>query len=474
MKKLPPAANLSETPPNLSIVIDYYIKVSFFLSKQTVFAIMKLTISNESNNLIITVDVSESMTLEDFKAYVEAESDIPPNQQVLILNSKGLNGNSSTLQQLGVRSDDLIVLTTSNGISTSASTSAPVGSADSANSDAIDSQIELMRQQFLANPQMKNQLIQSNPQMESILNNPDQFKAVMKDQLQYFQQGGGRDDMSRARQEELRILEQDPDKPENQARILEIIRQEQIDKNMQLAYDIIPESFASVSMLYIKIKVNNYPVQAFVDSGAQQTIISPRLAERVGIDRLIDKRFVGEARGVGSSQILGKIHSVPIRIGDSEIDIPCSFMVIDTSVDLLFGLDMLKRHKCLIDLANNKLVVGSNIETEFLADHEIENNDLLGSSVGNKGQSLGFGGNIFSDSQHSVPNPVASSNESKKKPASSAAADAATKRQNTGSNKYKDEDIQQLMGLGFLRDQVIKALDACQGNLEMAASLLFQ
>lgn len=409
------------------------------------------------------MDVSESMTLEDFKAYVEAESDIPPSQQVLIVNSKSLSGNSSTLQQLGVKPDDLIML----NVTHTARTAPVTGSADSADSNAMDNQIELMRRQFLANPQMRNQLLQSNPQMESILNDPERFKTVMKDQLQYFQQGGGREDMSSSRQEELRVLEQDPDKPENQARILEIIRQEQIDKNMQLAYDIIPESFASVSMLYIKIKVNNNPVQAFVDSGAQQTIISPRLAEKVGIDRLIDRRFVGEARGVGSSQILGKIHSVPIRIGDSEIDIPCSFMVIDTSVDLLFGLDMLKRHKCLIDLANNKLVVGANIETAFLADHEIENNDLLGSSVGNKGQSLGFGGNIFSDA-------TSSSAESKKKPANSAAAEAAAKRQNTGSSKYKDEDIQQLMGLGFSRDQVVKALDACQGNMEMAASLLFQ
>lgn len=443
---------------------------------------MKLTVSNEVNNLIISVDISESMTFLDFKAYLEAESDIPPPDQIVIHNSKSLRGDGLTLEELGLKDDDLLVLQKGGGDTitsatsgVSAATGASGASGASADSAVVHQQIEAMRQQFLDNPQMANLLLQSNPNMQQLLHNPEAFKQVMKESLQQFQVGqnpfgpaatGG---LNPQQQAELSRLEQDPDNPESQARILELIRQDQINKNMELAYDITPESFTSVSMLYIKIKVNNQPVQAFVDSGAQQTIISPRLAEKVGIDRLIDRRFVGEARGVGSTQILGKIHSVPISIGESEIQIPCSFMVIDTQVDLLFGLDMLKRHKCVIDLAGNKLVVGSNVETHFLPDNEIENNDLLGATVGNKGNSLG--GNIFSDA------PILNGgSDTKKKPASSAAADAAAKRQNVGQSKskYNDEDIQRLMGLGFSRDQVVKALDACQGNVDFAASYLFQ
>eukprot|EP00534_Pseudo-nitzschia_fraudulenta_P017874 CAMPEP_0201269408 /NCGR_PEP_ID=MMETSP0853-20130426/32570_1 /ASSEMBLY_ACC=CAM_ASM_000640 /TAXON_ID=183588 /ORGANISM="Pseudo-nitzschia fraudulenta, Strain WWA7" /LENGTH=478 /DNA_ID=CAMNT_0047575407 /DNA_START=44 /DNA_END=1480 /DNA_ORIENTATION=- len=160
-----------------------------------------------------------------------------------------------------------------------------------------------------------------------------------------------------------------------------------------------PESMGRVLMLYINAKINHHPLQAFVDSGAQQTIMSKRCARKCGIFHLLDTRFSGIAVGVGTGKILGRIHIVQLQIGDYHF--PCSITIMDDAalptsgnsagektatpkdMDLLLGLDMLKRFNCSIDLMEGKLkfnLGGSTLETPFL--HE---KDLDQSNGGTKG-----------------------------------------------------------------------------------------
>ena len=127
-----------------------------------------------------------------------------------------------------------------------------------------------------------------------------------------------------------------------QRRIEETIQAENIHANMEAAMENHPELFNKVDMLYINCEVNKRKVKAFVDSGAQATIskapvtsslslrmplVSPRCAEMCGILHLIDKRFAGEARGVGTAKILGRIHSAEIKLGD--LHLSCSFMIME-------------------------------------------------------------------------------------------------------------------------------------------------
>lgn len=82
--------------------------------------------------------------------------------------------------------------------------------------------------------------------------------------------------------------------------------------------------------------------------------MSAACAERCHIMRLVDSRWAGIAKGVGVQKIIGRIHMVQIQI---ETDyLTTSFSVLEEQpMDMLLGLDMLKRHQ--VDLFNNRAVL---------------------------------------------------------------------------------------------------------------------
>ncbi|VFV47705.1 protein ddi1 homolog 1-like [Lynx pardinus] len=169
---------------------------------------------------------------------------------------------------------------------------------------------------------------------------------------------------------------------EAQARIEEEIRQQNVEENMNIAMEEAPEGFGQVAMLYIDCKVNGHPLKAFVDSGAQMTLMSQACAERCNIIRLVDRRWAGIAKGVGTQRIMGRVHLAQIQIeGDF---LQCSFSILeDQPMDMLLGLDMLRRHQCSSDLKKNVLVIGTTgTQTSFLPEGELPPRAKLVSGAG--------------------------------------------------------------------------------------------
>ncbi|KAJ2360045.1 DNA damage-inducible protein 1, partial [Coemansia sp. RSA 2611] len=130
----------------------------------------------------------------------------------------------------------------------------------------LDPLIEAQRQQVLNTPQLLRQLSIMHPNIvRAAQNDPAEFGRLLT-QLQR-EQRDGQDE----REREMERLNANPFDIESQRKIEEMIRQENVMRNMETALELNPESFASVTMLYIDVLVNGTPVKALVDSGAQAT-----------------------------------------------------------------------------------------------------------------------------------------------------------------------------------------------------------
>lgn len=110
------------------------------------------------------------------------------------------------------------------------------------------------------------------------------------------------------------------------------IQEEQINEAYETMMREYPETLTRVLMLYVEMKINKQPVQAFVDSGAQTSVMSMACAERCNLLRLVDKRFAGKVVGVGTGETLGIIFNVPIEINGNFF--PCSVTVMNDAKGL--------------------------------------------------------------------------------------------------------------------------------------------
>ncbi|PRW58158.1 DNA damage-inducible 1 [Chlorella sorokiniana] len=420
---------------------------------------MQITVTVAETDGVVMVDLDPNDSVDTLKAVLEAETGLAAEQQRLLHNGRDV-ASGQTLGAAGIQANDLLMLL--RRVPAGAARPAQQGAAaQPAAAQQAGNPVAMNHDGSAVNPELLMQFLESQPgQLEQLP--PDLQAAVRSKNVAGMQDALRKmtEEKRKAAEEERRFMElaeSDPFNPEVQRRLMEVIEQRNVHENMELALEHNPEAFSSVCMLYVNMEVAGFPLKAFIDSGAQMTIMSRSCAERCNLLRLMDRRWAGTAVGVGSAKILGRIHMVQLKAGASYF--PFSITVLDQDgMEFLFGLDNLKRHQCCIDLKDNVLRFGSSGEAlPFLPEHEIP-----------KSEHKLAGGDLQSPSQ-SGPSAAAPAPAAQQPAASGGGAPAAA----GGLPAGWEEKLERLQGLGFPRDACLQALRATNGNEEMAGSLLF-
>ncbi|XP_052239418.1 protein DDI1 homolog 2-like isoform X3 [Dreissena polymorpha] len=341
---------------------------------------MHLTITTLDDRLI-SIDVSPELEVENLKAQCEFELGIASSTIVLTWEGRPLHDNQKMLKEYGIKDGDMLLL---QQVQPSQAQFQPQPSGSGASGSSIPqldfSTIAIPGRPQPVRPDLEDplvimELLKYNPHERALLKerNPPLSSALESGNTELFVEvyTKQRNERLKKEEEKNRLLAMDPFSPETQRMIAEEIRLKNVESNMETAIEHVPESFAQVVMLYIDCRVNGHEVKAFVDSGAQMTIMSQSCAERCNIMRLVDRRWAGIAKGVGTQKIIGRVHLGNIQIEKDFL--PSSFSILENQpMDMLLGLDMLKRHRCIIDLQTNVLVIGTTgTKTPFLHENQL-------------------------------------------------------------------------------------------------------
>ncbi|CAF0932685.1 unnamed protein product [Adineta steineri] len=392
---------------------------------------------------LLTVEIASDLTIRDLKLVIASESDfgIEANQMHLYHDGKLLNDEDQTLEQTNLRDYDLVTcqrILSNDDLN-------PRGAVGGSR-PMLDPRIpQQLFNELRSNPSALQRLRQSDPQLAEAVQRND-MRAFMQVLVSRMTSQRGQ----RQHPSELDLLD-----PNIQRRIEEHINMENMNDNMEHAYEHAPEFFGNVVMLYINCKINGHSVKAFVDSGAQMTIMSKACAERCGIMRLVDTRFHGIAKGVGTQKILGRIHLAQLEVEKQYFATSLSVLE-DQSMDMLIGLDMLRRHRCVIDLEKNVLRIEDSVETSFLPESELPTHARL----------TGNTPDVETDNRS---NPLLQSGtESYERRRTSNRADNQYQSTTATPSPFPEKSITEITKKGFTREQAIEELKLANGDIMKA------
>ncbi|PWO00639.1 hypothetical protein FA09DRAFT_107943 [Tilletiopsis washingtonensis] len=368
------------------------------------------------------------------------------------------------------------VLEAETGVPRRPAAAAPARGAQQGGAPSASDQAEMLRQQIIADPQLMAQLRSARPQLaEAVHGPPERFLELLNAERQ------AADAATLARQRaEMELAAADEFDIDAQRRIEEAIRQERVMENLESAMEYNPEAFGTVTMLYVDSEVNGVKASHNHEPGLcralrhhaahRHALCGHRARRGHGQDPRPHPPSSGACSPARHGAIADSWHSSSSATSSSS---PSP----SPGVDFLFGLDQLKRHQMSIDLAQNALICDGR-KIRFLSEHELPASATFGEEDA-----------AATSSGAAAPAAAAAAGSSAAAPASSSAAALAPRAQAppapaapappsapapAAGSRWPAESVQQLRDLGATESQAIAMLDAAGGNVDAAASFLFQ
>ncbi len=183
------------------------------------------------------------MTLDDLKAFVQAETNVPPTAQIFLKDGRPVADNSVTLIQFGVQEGDLIAMAISSNPPRRRPAESNPGSEPSAQRARITNGQEQLRLRILQERAVRAEVERQDPELAAAATDSQRFHDLFDARRLQNEQ------LQREKEEQMARLEADPFNMEAQEKIEEMIRQERVAENMQKAMEEFPEGQSDISKL---------------------------------------------------------------------------------------------------------------------------------------------------------------------------------------------------------------------------------
>lgn len=186
----------------------------------------------------MSLDIFPDMPVATLRSSIEAETRIPTTSLHIYHNGQLLMDDTKTMAELSIGDGEMLAVHVRRMRATGPRPGAagPGRAVAPRGGGEIGRDAESVRLQILGSPELRAQLERVRPQMAAVLDDATRFREM-------WQQNSARESREQQeRQAEIARLNADPFNLEAQAKIADMIRQEQVMDNLQKALEHNPES----------------------------------------------------------------------------------------------------------------------------------------------------------------------------------------------------------------------------------------